>query len=64
MMVQLLLSLCVAYLTWSFITMEIKYQRASSMGIPPVRLPVDSMKLIWLVLEPSLWRLLDCSPFH
>ena len=63
MIVQILLSLCVAYLTWSIFTMEINYRRASSIGIPLVRLPVDPMNSIWLVLEPSLWRLLDRLPF-
>ncbi|KAF7953306.1 hypothetical protein EAE96_006517 [Botrytis aclada] len=32
------------------------------MGIPLVRLFVDPMNMIWLILEPSLWRLLDRLP--
>lgn len=43
--------------------MEINYQRASSMGIPLVRLPVDPMNIVWLILEPYLWRLLNRFPF-
>lgn len=43
--------------------MEINYRRASSMGIPLLRLPVDPLNLIWLILEPPLWRLLDHLPF-
>lgn len=39
--------------------MEINYRRASAMGIPLVRLAVDPLNLIWLLLEPTLWRLLD-----
>jgi hypothetical protein len=63
MIVQLLLGLGAAYLIWSLVAMEINYRRASSMGIPLVRLPIDPMNIPWVVLEPSLWRLLDRLPF-
>jgi hypothetical protein len=63
MLVQLLLGLGAAYLIWSLVAMEINYRRASSMGIPLVRLPIDPMNIPWVVLEPSLWRLLDRLPF-
>lgn len=43
--------------------MEINYRRASSMSIPLIRLPVDPMNMLWLILEPPLWRLLDRFPF-
>ena len=39
--------------------MEMNYQRAKSTGIPLVRLRKDSEKIIWLVLGPHFWRLLD-----
>ena len=42
--------------------MEINYRRALTMDIPLVRLPVDPMNIAWLILEPHLWRLLDCLP--
>ena len=63
MIAQILLGLGVVYLTWSLIAMEINYRRASSIGIPLVRLPVDPMNIAWLILEPPLWRLLDRLPF-
>ena len=62
MIVQLCLYLALAYLTWSLAAMEINYRRASSMGIPLVRLPVDPVNIPWILLEPTLWRLLDCLP--
>lgn len=43
--------------------MEINYRRASFMGIPLVRLPVDPLNIPWIILEPLLWRLLDRLPF-
>lgn len=64
MIVQILLCLALAYLTWSLAAMEINYRRASSMGIPLVRLPVDSLNIAWILLEPTLWRLLDCLPIN
>jgi hypothetical protein len=62
MIVQLLVCLALAYLTWSLAAMEVNYQRASSMGIPLVRLPVDPINIPWILLEPTLWRLLDYLP--
>jgi hypothetical protein len=54
MIAEILLGLGVIYLAWSLIAMEINYRRASSMGIPLVRLPVDPMNIVWLILEPPL----------
>ncbi len=62
MIVELLLGLSVGYLTWSLVAMEINYRRASSMGIPLVRLPVDPLNIPWMTLEPFLWSLLDRLP--
>ena len=63
MIVQALLMLAVVYLSWSFITMEINYRRASSMGIPLIRLPVDPMNIPWMTFESHLWQILDRLPF-
>lgn len=62
MIAELLLGLCVAYLTWSLVAMEINYRRASSVGIPLIRVPVDFLNIPWIILEPSLWSLLDRLP--
>ncbi len=64
MIAQVLLGFDVAYLLWSLISMEINYRRATSMGIPLVRLPVDSVNIVWLILEPPLWRFLDRFPIN
>ena len=64
MIPQIILALGLAYATWSFICMEINYRRASAIGIPLVRLPIDPMNIPWTILEPHLWRLLDLSPFN
>ncbi|KAI9845422.1 MAG: hypothetical protein M1837_004900 [Sclerophora amabilis] len=63
MIPQLLLGLTVAYAIWSLICMEINVRRARTIGIPLVRMPVDPMNVLWLVLEPPLFRLLDRLPF-
>lgn len=44
--------------------MEINCRRASSMGIPLIRLPVDPMNMAWLILESSFWSLLDRIPIE
>ncbi|KAF7887020.1 uncharacterized protein EAF02_003667 [Botrytis sinoallii] len=62
MFAEIVSGLALGYLLWSMIAMEINHRRASKMGIPLIRLPVDPMNMIWLILEPSLWRLLDQLP--
>jgi len=64
MIVQALIALSVGHLAWSVATMEMNYRKASSMGIPLVRLPVDPMNIVWLILEPYLWLLLDRLPIN
>src|ERR1700722_19910487 len=63
MIAQILLGLGVVYLIWSLIAMESNYGRASSMGIPLVRLPVAPLNIAWHILEKPLWGLLDRLPF-
>lgn len=62
MILETISGLGLMYLIWSIIAMEINYRRASTMGIPLARLFVDPMNMTWLILEPSLWRLLDRLP--
>ncbi|KAL9594941.1 MAG: hypothetical protein Q9219_006747 [cf. Caloplaca sp. 3 TL-2023] len=65
MVVQIVqLSLCIAigYTAWSFIALESNVRRAKFMGIPIVRLPVDPQNIPWVIIEPTLWRLLDLLP--
>ncbi|KAJ6101788.1 cytochrome P450 [Penicillium sp. IBT 16267x] len=55
--------LALIYFGWSMVMMEINYRRASGMGIPVVRLCIDSQNLLWMILEPHVWPLLDKLPF-
>ena len=63
MIFELALGLIVAYTVWCFAAREVNYHRASSMGIPLVRLFVDPKNLFWLILEPFFWKILDYLPF-
>jgi len=64
MILNVIVTLGLGYLLWSLLAMENNYRRASKMGIPLVRLPVDPMNLPWLILEPYLWRVLNRLPFN
>ncbi|KAJ5612403.1 cytochrome P450 [Penicillium lagena] len=55
--------LALIYFGWSMVMMEINYRRASAMGIPVVRLCIDSQNLLWMILEPHVWPLLDKLSF-
>jgi hypothetical protein len=64
MILEILSSLALGYLARSLLTMEINYRRASSMGIPLVRLIIDPQNLLWMVLELHLWPYLDRLPVN
>ncbi|KAJ5738155.1 cytochrome P450 [Penicillium malachiteum] len=62
MLLQLMGLSVLGYLAWSLVVMESNYRRASSMGIPLVRLPVDPQNVLWMIIEPHVWPLLDRLP--
>ena len=69
MIAQILPALGLAYQTWSLVAMEPRRHgdelpaRCSYGCISLVHLPIDPENIIWLVLEPHLWRLRDHLPF-
>ncbi|KAF2790090.1 cytochrome P450 [Melanomma pulvis-pyrius CBS 109.77] len=62
MFLVLVCSALTAYATWSLVCLEVNYRRASKMGIPLVRLPIDPLNILFQVLEPHIWRVLDALP--
>ncbi|KAJ5712170.1 cytochrome P450 [Penicillium malachiteum] len=62
MLIQLVGLLVLGYLAWGLVAMESNYRRASSMGIPIVRLLVDPQNVLWMIIEPHVWPLLDRLP--
>jgi cytochrome P450 len=56
---QIVTGLTLSYFVWSIICLEINYRRASSMGIPLVRLPIDPINTLWIIFQKSIWMLLD-----
>ena len=61
-MLAYLVAMVGLYLGWSFVCLEINYRRAASMDIPLIRVPVDPLNIPFQVLEPHLFKLLDCVP--
>ncbi|KAJ6015100.1 cytochrome P450 [Penicillium herquei] len=59
MVLQVLALLVLTYLIWSLVAMEINYRRASSIGIPRIRMCVDGSNLLWQFSESYVWGLLD-----
>ncbi|GKZ57622.1 hypothetical protein AnigIFM60653_012028 [Aspergillus niger] len=64
MILEALGLLALAYLAWSMVAMEINYRRASSMGIPLVRLYIDPQNVLWMVFEPIIWPWLNKLPIN
>jgi len=42
----MLFTVLVGYLTWSLVAMELNYRRAKSMGIPLGRLSIDTLNVL------------------
>ncbi|KAF2470382.1 cytochrome P450 monooxygenase [Lindgomyces ingoldianus] len=61
-MFEYLIALVGLYFGWSLVCLEINHRRASSMGIPLVRVPVDPLNILFQVFEPHLWKILDLFP--
>jgi hypothetical protein len=61
-MLEYFIAVVGAYVGYSFICLEHNYRRASAMGIPLVRLPVDPLNIPFQVLEPHLFKILDLLP--
>lgn len=57
-----ILGFVVAYLGWSLICMESNAHKARVMKVPIVRLPIDTTNVIWLVIQPLVFTMLDHLP--
>ncbi|KAL4962315.1 cytochrome P450 [Aspergillus stella-maris] len=44
---------------WSIVALELNYWRAPSIGIP---LAIDPQNIVWMVIEPHIWPILDRLP--
>jgi hypothetical protein len=63
MILELFGTFLAVYTAWSLIAMEINYRRASSMGIPLIRLPIDPLNILFQVFESYVWFVLDRLPW-
>jgi len=62
MIVGFVVAFVLFYLAWSLIALEVNYRRATSMGIPLVRLPVDPLNILFQVFESHVWKIIDRLP--
>ncbi|KAF1925641.1 cytochrome P450 [Didymella exigua CBS 183.55] len=61
---QYVFAAVVLYAGWSCVTLQINHKRASSMGIPLVRVPVDGLNVPWQVLGALMFKILDGLTSH
>ncbi|KAK2746825.1 hypothetical protein FQN57_002867 [Myotisia sp. PD_48] len=64
MLLLILAGLALGYFVWSLVALELNYRRAAAIGITRVRLPIDSYNVIWVVMGPYLWQILDRLPIN
>lgn len=51
------------YVLWTLVSLEANVQRASSMGIDIVRVPIDGNNVPWMLVEGYIWKIVDALPF-
>ena len=51
------------WLTWWLLPYSRNVRRAKALGIPVISVPVSPMNVLWIVVEPLLFRILDSLPF-
>ncbi|KAF2964629.1 hypothetical protein GQX73_g8934 [Xylaria multiplex] len=52
-----------AYVIWTIVCLEANVYKATGLKVPIVRLPIDSNNVIWILLQPHVWKVLDILPF-
>lgn len=60
---DLLLGFALTYALWSIVCLEVNVRKARTFNVPIVRLPIDANNVIWILLQPHVWRILGCLPF-
>ncbi|KAI9878026.1 MAG: hypothetical protein M1830_002146 [Pleopsidium flavum] len=63
MIPQLLLGLAVAWSAYSAIALATNVRRARAMDVPLIVVPISPMNILWIVIEPLVFRILDSLPF-
>jgi hypothetical protein len=64
MIPQILLSLGVVWLSYTAISLVNNVRRARLMDVPLVVVPVSPMNVLWIVIEPLVFRVLDSLPIR
>ncbi|KAI1471097.1 putative cytochrome P450 [Daldinia caldariorum] len=64
MIVELLLGCALAYIVWSIACLEANVRKARDFQVPIVRLPIDANNVLWILLQPHVWKILDGLPFN
>ncbi|KAI0101359.1 putative cytochrome P450 [Nemania sp. FL0031] len=62
MLAFLIVNACLAYVTWTIACLEANVRKAEALKVPTVSLPIDSNNVIWILLQPHVWEILDRLP--
>lgn len=62
MLLEVLLTVAVAYIVYTFICLETNTRKARAMNVPFIRIPIDVHNVFWLIFQPLVWRILAWVP--
>ena len=64
MILMLLIGLAFCWIGYSAITLASNVRRARTMGVPLIVVPVSPVNVLWMLVEPLVFRILDSLPFR
>ncbi|KAI0513196.1 cytochrome P450 [Xylaria bambusicola] len=64
MLAVLFIGAVLAYVAWTIACLEANVRKAKAIKVPVVRLPIDSNNVLWILLQPQVWKILDALPIE
>ncbi|TVY16613.1 Cytochrome P450 [Lachnellula arida] len=62
-MINFLLAItALGYCFWGLVCLESNVRKARNLKVPIVRIPIDPNSIIWVIIQPWVWKLLEFLP--
>ncbi|KAI0024460.1 putative cytochrome P450 [Xylariomycetidae sp. FL0641] len=62
MLSDILLACVVGYMVWAILCLEGNVRKARSLQVPIVRIPISSNNVLWILVQPHVYAILDRLP--
>lgn len=62
MLIHVLSGTVLGYVIWTRFRLESNVQKARCMKVPILRIPIDPNSILWVIVQPLVWKLLGLLP--